>query len=66
MAPNIGSLTSASSAVGATASAANEGTQQAPNTNAEDVPSIVTIEVLGYGGGESDQNDDDPRKGKKL
>ena len=52
--PNLGGLSAASAAVGATTSAANDLAQQNRNqsdqTSSQDVPSIVTVEVLGYGG----------------
>ena len=50
VAPNIAGLTAASNTVGATASAASETAQQARQTGQDDIPSIVTVEVLGYGG----------------
>ena len=65
VAPNIANLTSASSTVGATTSAANEATEQARSQTQEDVASIVTVEVLGYGGGEDDDNQDDQQRLRK-
>jgi filamentous hemagglutinin len=63
-APNIGSLTSASNTAAATSNAAqqvaNQNTGPAPQ---EDVPSIIDVEVLGYGG--SDEDDTDQQKKKK-
>lgn len=55
-APNIGGLTSASSSAGAANSAAASVANQArPNNQTEEqVPSIITVDVLGYGGGEDD------------
>ena len=55
-APNLGSLSAASNTAGATNSAANSTANQnraqaAPEQT--EVASIVTVEVLGYGGGES-------------
>jgi hypothetical protein len=65
VAPNIANLTSASSTVGATTSAANEATEQARSQTQEEVASIVTVEVLGYGGGEDDDNQDDQQRLRK-
>jgi len=55
-APNIGGLTSASSSAGAATSAASSVANQA--TQKQEVieaPSVITVEVLGYGGGDSDE-----------
>ena len=50
-APNIGGLTSASSASGAASSAANQVADQSrPQPAAEEAASIFEVEVLGYGG----------------
>jgi filamentous hemagglutinin len=61
-APNIGSLTSASNTAAATSNAAQQvASQNAGPTQQEDVPSIISVEVLGYGGGE----DEEERRRKK-
>jgi filamentous hemagglutinin len=62
-APNIGGLTVASNATGAATSAAQQLAGQ--NTTAatqEEVPSIISVEVLGYGSGSEDE---EQRKKKK-
>jgi filamentous hemagglutinin len=65
-APNVGGLTAASSATAATANAANDlaGRNQEPVAQ-EEVPSIITVEVIGYGGGDNDGNGDDDKKRRK-
>lgn len=69
-APNIGGLASASSAAGASTSAAAAAAQQATSaagqkTMTDDAPSVITVEVLGYGGGGSaleDEEDEEKRR----
>ncbi|MBV8276067.1 MAG: filamentous hemagglutinin family protein [Verrucomicrobia bacterium] len=54
--PNVASVTAANNVAGATSDVANEvAKQQVANNQPELVPSIITVEVLGYGGGDSDQ-----------
>jgi filamentous hemagglutinin len=65
-APNVGSLTTASNATAATSNAA----QQLAQNNAapppqEQVPSIISVEVLGYGGGGDEGEGERRRKEKK-
>jgi filamentous hemagglutinin len=56
-APTIGGLSTASTANAATNSAASSTANQArtqPVAGESDVPSLVTVEVIGYGGGDGD------------
>ncbi|PKU24901.1 filamentous haemagglutinin family protein [Telmatospirillum siberiense] len=54
--PNLGGLMSASNAAGQSAAAADEASKQSRQTGprATDLPSIITIEVIGYGGAGAD------------
>jgi len=52
-APNLGALGAANAAQGAQASSVNQVAQQQQQPQQqEELPSIITVEVLGYGGGE--------------
>ena len=66
-APNIGGLSSASSSAGASTSAAtNSSSSQQKNDKTQSTqkaPSIISVEVLGYGG--DDDSDEDEKKKKK-
>jgi hypothetical protein len=65
-APNLAGLTAASNSTGATANAAVEAAQQGRSeTTQNDVPSIVTVEVLGYGGGDDEDLDEQSRPSRK-
>jgi hypothetical protein len=53
--PNVAAVTAASNAVGATNNVAQEvAKQQTAGSDQQGIPSIITVEILGYGGGDSD------------
>ena len=66
-APNVGGLSAGSSATAATSSAANQVTDQAQSKEniADESPSFITVEVLGYGGGEGDSRSGDDEEEKE-
>jgi hypothetical protein len=49
--PNVAAITAASNTVGAANNVANEIAKQQVAAGTQDIPSIITVEVLGYGGG---------------
>jgi filamentous hemagglutinin family protein len=56
VAPNLAAISAASNSVGATNNAANDlAKQQAANQEQPATDSVIIVEVLGYGGGDSDQ-----------
>lgn len=62
-APNIGNLTSASNAIGASSNAAQQfAAQNSGPAPQEELPSIISVEVLGYGGGEGDEDEQKRRQ----
>jgi hypothetical protein len=64
-APNIGGLTSASNTAGASNSAAESATAQTrpqESSSMQELPSIISVEVIGYGGGSDDDEDEELKK----
>lgn len=64
-APNIGGLTVAANAIGAANNAAIDANQTRGGAAPEAVPSIISVEVLGYGGGGSDDEDEEEKKRRR-
>jgi hypothetical protein len=62
-APNVAGLSAASSSTAATTSAASDVAQQGrpDTTSAQESPSTVSVEVLGYGGGEEREDEREAR-----
>jgi filamentous hemagglutinin len=65
-APNVGGLSSASSSTAATTAAASDVAQQGRTdaAAAQEPPSTVSVEVLGYGGAESEGREEDEREAR--
>jgi filamentous hemagglutinin family protein len=53
--PNVAAITAASNAVGSSTNAAEEVAKQQATQSQEPPESVIIVEVLGYGGGDSDQ-----------
>jgi filamentous hemagglutinin family protein len=67
-APNIGGMTGAAGASAANSNAASAATEAANKkaaapTEATEVPSLISVEVLGYGGGSSADDEEENRRG---
>lgn len=72
-APNVGGMTSSSNAAAASSNTAQAqagkaaAQQQATTTQSqEELPSIITVEVIGYGGGEGEEEDEELKKKRKV
>jgi hypothetical protein len=67
-APNVGGLSSASSSTAATTAAASDVAQQGRNDTAaaQEAPSTVSVEVLGYGGGENQEREEEDREARLV
>jgi hypothetical protein len=64
-APNLGSLTNASNTTAASSEAAAQiASQNTAPVAQEDSPSLISVEVIGYGGGD-DQDEEERRRKKK-
>ncbi len=63
--PNLAGLTAASNSVAATTNAAETTANQAAQPTLTALPSIVTVEILGYGDGSGPESDDDDRRRRK-
>ena len=66
-APSVSSVTSASNATAAATSTAvkpgSETQQEAAARNEDDTPSLITVEVIGYGGGSGGEDEQDEEDG---
>jgi len=56
----------ASSSTAATSSAAQNMAAQSQPKEAEESPSVISVEILGYGGGEGDKEEDEEQKAASL
>ena len=66
-APNLAGLTAASNATAATTNAATQvASQNRTQAAPEEVPSIISVEVIGYGGGEGGDDEDQRKKGRQT
>ncbi len=66
-APNLGALTAASNSTGAVNNAASNLVNQNPAAaTVQEAPSLITVEVMGYGGGESEDDQEEERKKKRA
>jgi hypothetical protein len=65
-APNVGALTAASNSAGAAATAADDAARRSRQSDGNrDLPSIITVEVIGYGGGDGRSRGDDPEERRR-
>jgi filamentous hemagglutinin len=66
-APNIAGLTAASNAAAASTNAATQvAGQNRSQTGPEEVPSIISVEIIGYGGGEGGDDEDQRKKRRRI
>ena len=66
-APNLGGLSAASNTAGAASSAATEAARQTPvqPQPQDELPSIISVEVIGYGGGSAPAEDDEEERRRR-